>query len=218
MSALPRETAPERVEAKGTLQLPAGICDFLPGHKRFLRERGFNPSRIANVWGVRGLGMRAGYKKEDGHWMNLNWRLFIPIELHQVVSSWTTRTISKDPNVIRYISANKSQERITHKDLLYGEDFAGHTIIIVEGPTDAWRIGPGAVATFGTRPSPAQILRMGRYAKRYVLFDHGAERYAQSLVRELSVFPGETYNVTIDADDPDSMKPKELSMVRGILE
>ena len=185
-------------------------------HRQFLRDRDFNPDRIEKVWGIEGLGME-GHYKSNGKRIPLKWRLYIPIETAGVVSSWTTRTISHDPDTCRYISAPPDHERINHKQLLYGEDYAGQSIIIVEGPTDVWRIGPGAVATFGTRPTAAQIIRMGRYIERYVLFDHGAERYSQALVEALSAFPGKTHVIELDADDPGSMTSKELRQVRNLL-
>jgi hypothetical protein len=216
INKFPRERVVEKEEVTGVLNLPKGLAPMKRCHREYLRERRFNPDTIERVWGVKGLGLDGQCKTSRGM-VNLAWRLFIPIESKGVVSSWTTRSIADNAS-IRYISAGKEHERISHKELLYGEDYAGTTIIIVEGPTKAWRIGPGTVCTFGTRPTPAQIVRMGRYAKRYVLFDHGAERYSQSLVQQLSGFGGETYSIEIDAADPDDMSKKELRQVRGLLQ
>lgn len=214
--SFPREKSIEPETATGKLLLPHGLGPMQKVHRNYLRSRGFNPKTIERVWGVKGLGLGAGCKTANGK-INLSWRLYIPIEVGGVVSSWTTRSTADNPS-IRYLSASPEQERICHKELLYGEDYAGNSIIIIEGPTKAWRIGPGAVATFGTRPTPAQIVRMGRYAKRYVLFDHGAERYSQSLVQQLSVFPGETFAITTDAADVDDSSKKELQQLRRLLQ
>lgn len=216
VSGFPREKPIHPEGAKGILTLPQGLKPMGRAHTDYLRSRNFNPRTIERVWGVQGLGLGAGYKTEKGR-INLSWRLFIPIEVGGVLSSWTTRSIADNPS-IRYISATAEHERICHKELLYGEDYAGSTIIIVEGPTKSWRIGPGAVCTFGTRPTPAQIVRMGRYSKRYVLFDHGAERYSQALVQQLSMFPGETYEITTDAADVEESTKSELSSIRRLLE
>jgi hypothetical protein len=216
MNCLPRERDTAVKKATGVLQLPHGIGPLRKAHRDYLRQRRFNPDRIETIWGVKGLGIGA-YAKTKERRINLSWRLYLPIEVGGVISSWTTRSIADNPS-IRYLSATPEHERVCHKELLYGEDYAGDTIIIVEGPTKVWRIGPGTVATFGTRPTPAQIVRMGRYSKRYVLFDHGAERYAQLLVQQLSVYEGHTYNVEIDADDPDDMTKTELRQVRRLLQ
>jgi hypothetical protein len=216
INSFPREKSIDVEDKRGKFNAPAGVKPMLKKHKQFLRDRDFNPDRIANVWGVMGLGVDGGCKR-NGKWFPLPWRLYIPIEVGSKLSSWTTRTVFDYPNITRYISSPPEHERINHKELLYGEDYAGQTIIIVEGPTDAWRIGPGAVATFGTRPTPSQIVRMGRYVTRYVCFDHNAENYAQLLRERLAVYPGVTHIITLDADDPGSMGSKELRQVRKLL-
>lgn len=206
-NAFPKERI-EEVDVRGRFVLPKGVKPMAKCHTEYLRSRRFNPKRIESLWNVGGFGIDGGMYK---------WRLFIPVISDGWHNSWTTRTISDNPDITRYLSAPPEFERIGHKELLYGEDYAGETIIIVEGPTDVWRIGPGAVGTFGTRPTPAQIVRMGRYPKRYVCYDHRAERYSQALVEALSVYPGETHTITLDAEDPDSMGKKELSRVRRLL-
>lgn len=198
----------EQLEITGTLRTPKGVKPMQEMHRRYIRSRGFNDEVIEKVWSVQGIGI--GY--------DLAYRLFIPIDYNNTICSWTTRSIADGDNIVRYISASAENERISHKKLLYGEDFAGNTIIIVEGPMDVWRIGPGAVGTFGTRPTKAQILRMSRYPKRYVCYDHGAERFSQMLIEELSAFPGETLLLTLDAEDPGSMSKKEVRQVRSLLD
>lgn len=198
----------EQVEIQGTFVVPKGVGPLNDAHKRYLLDRNFNWRRIVKLWNVQGIGVA----KELQH------RLWIPIEYGGKQRSWTTRTISKNPDITRYISASPNQELINHKKLLYGEDYAGNTIIVVEGPMDVWRIGPGACGTFGTRPTAAQVARIAKYPVRYVCFDHGAERQAQSLVETLSAFPGETHQIVLDAEDPDSMSRKELAQVRKLLE
>ena len=207
--AFPKEKIEDAPNVRGNFTMPKGVKPMARCHRDYLRSRRFNPNRIEAVWNVGGIEINGGQYK---------WRLYIPIISGGIHNSWTTRTIATDPDVTRYLSAPPEFERIGHKELLYGEDFAGETIIIVEGPMDAWRIGPGAVCTFGTRPTPAQIIRMGRYPKRYVCFDHGAERYSQALVEALSVFPGVTHSISLEASDPDSMGKKELSQVRRLLQ
>ena len=78
----------------------------------------------------------------------LPWRLFIPIHSHGRPISWTTRSIgTKDKK--KYITASPAEEAAPHKQTLYGLDYCRHTVIVVEGPLDAWNIGPGAAATYG---------------------------------------------------------------------
>ena len=188
----------------GKLIIPDGVEDLHPAHKRYLIERGYVPEEIVNLWDVQGIGIST----------DLSWRLFIPIYLDYQVVSWTTRTIGDSET--RYISAGVEEEAINHKHLLYGEDLVSHAIIIVEGPIDAWRIGPGAVATFGLNISPEQIGRMSTYPLRVICFDNttNAQKCAQKLANTLSLFPGETYIACITGKDVDTSPISEVSELR----
>ena len=192
----------------GRLELPKRLGPLLPGHKRYLRERGFSISPLERLWGIQGIGIAHA----------LQWRIFIPITLHGKAVSWTTRSISDDG--VRYISASPVQESIPHKTLLYGEDLARHAILITEGPTDTWRLGPGAVGVLGIQYSTAQILRMSKYPRRVVVFDSddGAQKRADQLCTDLSMFPGETFNVRLDSKDAGSATKKEILKIRKFLD
>ena len=196
----------DRIEYKGKLILPKGIVELMPQHKKYLRKRGFDPYALKRIWNVQAIGIAA----------ELSWRLFIPITFQGQVVSWTTRTISDNEELTRYISASKKQEAIPHKELLYGEEYLRHAAIINEGPTDAWNIGPGAVCTFGVTFSIAQILKLSKYPVRAVCFDNSsmAQKRAKKLCDELSVFPGETYNVVLKGKDPGSASRKEIEKLR----
>ena len=198
----------ESIEVQGNFVCPKGVKPLNDAHKAYLRSRDYNWRRIERIWGIMGIGIAP----------KLSHRIWIPIEYGGKQRSWTTRSISDAPDVTRYISADPTQELISHKKLLYGEDYAGNAIIVVEGPLDVWRIGPGAVGTFGTRPTASQITRIAKYPVRYICFDHGAERQSQLLAETLSAFPGETHQIVLDADDPGSMTKRELRQVRSLLE
>jgi len=190
LAGIIRERAASR--PRGTLKLPAGVGELLPAHTRYLRSRGFDPGALVKLWGLGGIGLA----KE------LQWRVFIPIHLYGDVVSWTTRSIS-DEHSTRYRSAAATDEAIPHKTILYGEDYARHTAIVVEGPVDAWAGGPGVVGTCGTGFSQSQVARLARYATRVVCFDNAADarKRSRELAMALSAFPGKTYEAEIDAKD-----------------
>ncbi len=190
---------------RGKLVYPSGVGELLPAHQRYLKKRGFDVDRLQRLWGVKGIGLSA----------KLPWRIFLPITLEEEVVSWTTRSIDKDVPT-RYVSASIEQESVHHKDLLYGEQYARHSIIICEGPFDVWAIGPGAVATFGTGYSQAQLLRMLDYPVRVVCYDNEreAQKRADRLVSELGAFPGITYNARLDGKDPASSPKKNIRELR----
>lgn len=194
----------ERIQ--GTLTLPKGIEDLLPQHKRYLTGRGFDWQQIVRLWGVRGFGLRSSKYK---------WRLFLPVMFRGKTVSWTTRTIGNAAD-LKYLNSPPEQEAIPIKQTLYGLDYASGTIVLNEGPTDVWNVGPGAVACFGLNISAAQIQRIVKFPVRYVCFDNSTEAQikAQRVCDLLSVFPGETYNIMMDAADPGSASKKEITQLR----
>jgi len=195
-------TTPQRSK----LVLPPGVGPLQSPHKRYLQGRRFDIPYVVRVWGVQGIGLSS----------RLSWRVFIPIRLRDETVSWTTRAVS-DNVPKRYHSASPSEESLPHRELLYGEEYARHSIIIHEGPLDVWRTGPGAVATMGTAFTRAQVARMSKYPIRAVCFDSepDAQKRARDLCRQLEVFDGQTFNVVLKAKDAGSASDSEIKQLRG---
>ncbi len=191
---------------KGTLILPKGIKELLKPHKRYLRNREFDPVEIVNLWQVAGIGVNGGH---------LAWRIFIPVIYQGKMVSFTTRSLSDKG--MRYIAAGRDEEAVPHKSLLYGEDYCTHSVIVHEGPTDAWATGPGAVATMGLGCTKAQLLRISKYPVRVICFDSDrkSQQRAAKLCRELEPFPGETYRVELSGKDAASSPKEEIQELRS---
>ena len=196
---------PKKIKKKkGQLQIPKGVKELQEPHIRYLRKRGYRYKVIEQLWKLEGIGLHS----------SLPWRIFIPIYYKGKIVSWTTRSI-KDKGQ-RYISASEKQESIPHKNILYGEDYVRHSIIVCEGPLDVWKIGPGAVATFGTSYTALQIKRISKYPVRTVIFDNEktAQKKAKVLCDILSLFPGETTNLIMEDNDPGSATEAEIEKIR----
>ena len=196
----------EVTDHRGTYTPPKFVAPMKRAHRDYLRERNFDPKQIADVWDVQGIAAGAG---------RMSWRLFIPIMQRERPVSWTSRAISP-LETQRYLSASAEQEMVNHKHLVYGEDMCHRTIIVCEGPTDAWRIGRGAGALMGTAYTAAQVRRIIEHPMRFVCFDSSpsAQRVARDLCDQLSAFPGVTENIILDADDPGSASKREISLLR----
>lgn len=205
---LPAERA--AVIPRGRLVLPKGLGQLLPAHERYLKGRGFDPDALVKLWGLQGIGQAS----------RLAWRVFIPFYHEGEVVSWTTRSIAELVGKLRYVSARPSEEILPAKqELLYGEDYVRHAVVVCEGPFDVWRIGPGAVATLGTGFSRAQVARLHKYPIRVVCFDAEptAQERARSLASELEAFPGTTYNVRLDAKDAAEASDREIRQLRKLI-
>ena len=210
-SAITGPRTPEKgpsgaAKRKGSVLYPPGLQPLSGPHRRYLAGRGFCPDAITDLWGVQATG------PVD----HLAWRLWIPIHLNGQVVSWTTRAIGSDVEP-RYISASPDQEEINHKALLYGEDLAEHAVVVVEGPLDAWAIGPGAVAILGLMTTPHQIERLGRYPVRAICTDAepAAMRRAEQLADLLQQYPGITDVIELETGgDPAEADPSEIREIR----
>ncbi len=190
------------------LTVPKGLEALSLPYKRYLIKRGFNPYEIERLWEIESTGMCG----------RLPWRIYIPIIFNGETVSWTTRAIGSVTKKAKYMSAKPEEEIVEHKHLLYGEDYARHSIVVVEGPIDVWAIGPGAVAIMGLNYSQEQVTRIAKYPIRTICFDKGieAQSVAQRLAGELSCLPGETHSVELESgSDPAEASKKEIKELRN---
>lgn len=131
-----------------TLLLPQGTVDLLPGHRTYLRERGFQVGKLLQRWGLKSTGPMGAYKH----------RVVVPITFQGKIVSYTARDVTGRAE-IKYKSCKLEDEVVYHKSILYGLDLLPYrTGVIVEGCPDVWRLGPGAVATFGIEFTPDQVM------------------------------------------------------------
>jgi len=144
-------------------------------HKRYLRDRGFHADNLAERWGLCAATRATRYAG----------RILIPIYLDNVLISYQGRDVTgKSDNA--YKACRVGDEVISHQDSLYGiDDVPGESVLVVEGVFDAWRFGPGAVATFGIDWSWPQVNLLRRFKYIHILFD--PEPAAQKKAEELAV-------------------------------
>ena len=143
------------------------------------------------------------------------WHLFIPLFRHGQLVSYTCRSIGT--RQARYQNASQQDEAYPMSHCLYGADLARHSVVVVEGPTDAWRVGPGAAAVMGLQMTEHQIAEIAKFPRRAICFDksNAAQKKARWLCDQLAAFPGDTYRVVIETgDDPDTCDQEELDELR----
>jgi hypothetical protein len=192
---------------RGRLRLPLGTGPLLSPHREYLEDRGFDPDELVDLWGLMGTGAES----------NRAWSLVIPVKLDYEAVSYVTRKLHDRGT--RYLSARPEDEAVSAKEVLCGEDYATNVIAVTEGFFDMARIGPGAVCTMGLAISTTQIRRMGRYPRRLICFDSDAEaqRRARALCERLSVYEGETLNVTVSGKDVCVSPEREVEEIRRLL-
>lgn len=196
--AWPEDGRPKKLEK------PEYVKEILPAHRSYLERRKFDPDHIASLWDVGGVGVSK----------NNPWSLFIPIYQKGAMVSWTCRTIGKRWD--RYHMIEDREAILPRNKLLYGLDYCRHAAIVVEGPTDVWRIGPGAVATMGVKFSKSQTIALSEFPTRVICYDNEeeAQYMAHKLCWLLEGFPGETYRVVLDCKDPGEATRQQVAELR----
>ncbi len=193
-------------DKRGRLVLPPNVKNMEKIHRKYLKGRGFDPDYLEQKYGVKGIGLSE----------RLPWRLFIPITHQEKMVSWTTRSISDDVEK-RYLNAKPEEEILSPKKILFGEDDCHPgKVVVVEGPMDLFRIGPGAVALMGLVYTSQQMRLIARYAVRTIVLDQDASEQSKRLCDDLSTFPGVTQRATLEAKDPGSASQKEVEQIRRL--
>ena len=176
-------------------------------HRQYLKSRKFNPDQLEKEWGLLGTGPTGPYKH----------RIIIPIRYKGSTVSFQGRDITGQ-NGSKYKACAENNEVIHHKHIVYGADNAlgrGKTAVVVEGVADVWRLGAGAVCTFGIKYTTKQINLLARlFNNVIILFDNEREAQIQAkkLAYALSALETRTLIAQIDnKKDPGEMEDQEAS-------
>lgn len=198
-------SAPDPVVRKKHVRPPAGTGVMRKQHCLYLRDRGFDPHQLTQEWGLQGTTYTSGI------W---SWRIIIPIhnEAGHIVA-YQGRAINETAKP-KYRVTDDAKCTEDPRALLYGmHRIPKDSVVIVEGVADVWRLGPGAIATFGIdwRLEQANLLR--QYNNRYILFDPDdkAQGQAERLARWLSYYPGKTEIISDLPTDPGDLSPPVAS-------
>jgi hypothetical protein len=97
---------------------------------------------------------------------------------------------------------------------LYNLDSVRKTVVIVEGVTDVWRIGDGAVATFGTQYTKAQLALLIGIKRAFVMFDAEAEEEGSRLAYDLSAIVPFVDIINLREGDPASLSEEGVKYLR----
>ena len=161
-AAIPEEIERETPQA---IKWPDGCATMTDRHKAYLSGRGFDPDKLEREWGLKGTD----------NWGPYSFRIVAPITFEGQVVSWQTRDIT-NKQAAKYLPCPEELEIIHHKHLLYGLDKAvWDTVVVVEGITGVWRLGPGSVATFGAEFTASQIFLISKRFKSVLLLFDGDE-------------------------------------------
>lgn len=199
-------------EATGAFMLPKTATWDLPGpHARYLLNRGFDLDHIQQEYHVMACYTVGRYRH----------RVIIPIYLNGVLVNFIARDITGKAEK-KYLMAPNREALVPGEQLLYNLDRAGRSVALVEGATDVWRIGPGAVGVLGTKLTEEKIslLPQRGVERAFVVYDQDAAERGMELAWRVSKLVKHVENIWLPAGDPDAYfaeNPSDLAELRFLL-
>lgn len=196
-------------ERRGKVCYPTGTSELNARAAEYLTKRKYNAEALQKTWDLQSTGPTGPYK----------FRIIAPIYQDGILVSYQGRdyTGKQDPP---YKACAQEDEVEDHKKCLYGLDFVeGDSIIVVEGIADVWRLGIGAVSTFGIKYTNAQVTRLMKFKKVFIFFDSDPQAIVQSrkLAMTLSAFC-DVEILIIENGDPGNMSQEKADkLMRELL-
>jgi hypothetical protein len=197
---------PKAKEYQSKVVFPPGTSkNFGIIHTSFLESRGYGP------WTVEKYGLYAtGPVGEYKH------RIIVPIFINGRVQCFVGRDVTGKASV-SYLNSPPEKSIRDVKQCLYNMDLVPRkAVVIVEGILDSWRIGDGAVATFGVKYTHEQILLLRGMKRVFVLFDGESEaiKMAHKMAYDLSSIIPEVKVLELSEGDPDNLKEDDVRALR----
>jgi hypothetical protein len=145
----------------GPVELPGEIlplADLGPDHPalRYVHGRGFDMAELAATWDV------AFCRRGVGPTLPAGGRILIPVHFRGERVGWQARyvgTVTKESRIPKYLTL----KGFSAKRTLYNYDRAraSRVVVVCEGVTDVWAVGPEAVGLFGKTISARQVELLG---------------------------------------------------------
>lgn len=188
--------------------LPPGTLPLSQAHRRYLYGRGYDAGKVIEDWGLMATGPAGSYRH----------RIIAPIYFNGILVSYQGRDITNKAD-LRYKACRQEDEVIDHQNIVYGIDntLPSHVGIVVEGITDAWRMGKGTVSTFGIDVTSHQrYLLMQSFRKLFLMPDNEIQaiKNYEALGMELSLAGVDVELILLDEDDPGSLAQEEADEIR----
>lgn len=199
------QTVPHKV-----IYTPKNLKPLNPVFRQYLEGRKFDPDKIIHEWDIQAI-----YPWSDPGWA---WRIFIPYYFEGELVAYQGRSISKN-NQFPYMASSQEHGIMDVKNMLYGLDKVyGDSVVVVEGITDAWRLGPGAVATSGDMLKPSQRILLHRFKRVFIFGDednedsgHAGQKASKKMANQLSGVAGlEVFRIRLKYHgDPGNMNQED---------
>ncbi len=197
---------------KRGFKFPSGAVELMDHHKKYLAKRRFDPDFLEKQYGLLSTGpfssMKVG-KGRDRKELSYKNRIIIPINWGGKTVSFQGRDVT-NKHKLKYMACPEERELVNLKTILYGESNRKRCVL-VEGVTDVWRLGFGALSTFGIKYRLSQVKCLCKFEQVFILFDPEpqARKQAEKIQAALR-FRGVNADVLTGFDcDPGDMKDED---------
>jgi len=182
--------------------------DFPDIHIEYLKSRNFDPQDLINRYDIRACYNLGRYK----------FRIIIPVIMNHKIVGFTSRDVT-DKSEYRYKNCRPEEGVLPQSEWIYNGDSLVHTALIVEGPTDVWRMGDGAICMFGLKCSDSQVKFLHDHGvyRVFILYDDEPEAQirADKIGGNLaSVIPDVNILTGLGVKDPAKLSPEEAIQLK----
>ena len=192
---------------KGEIIFPPGTGQLTDKAKEYLISRNFDSNHLISEWGLLSTGHLGEYK----------FRILAPIYFKSQLVSYQCRNIINKSDT-PYKGCHINESVIPLKHTLYGFDKAiiKGKCVVVEGITDAWRLGSGACATFGKNFTPKQLMLLVKNFDEIFIFydsDEAGQEQADKLYHQLIGYNKKAEILTLSKGDPGDLSDEEAKEI-----
>lgn len=203
VTEIPKQRSIQKVKEVSLSQFSEKLS---PLARKYLKARNFDPDFIRRKYGILDGGVVGKYAH----------RIIIPFIQNRKVITYTTRDYS-GKSILRYEEMPLDDCAIPSSHTLYNIDTIKDVAIVVEGPTDVWRIGDGCCAVTSIKYTNHQVKCLLRKnpKKIFVMFDHGAEEQARNFAYDVgTLFKGEIKILHLKNGDPANLPEDKVKQIR----
>ena len=203
----------DRISGKKVI-LPTDIIPINSKGIKYLKNRGFDTTTLIPKYKLEQTDIFSKLKQGSMS-LDYRWRIFIPIYMNRELVSYTARdyTGKRSP---KYQHPYIESCIIPPSSCIYNIDTVKDRCIVVEGPTDVWKLGDGAVSIQGITYTKKQIkfLNEKNLSKIVVMFDYGKENEARSLAHQLATICSDVRIASLKDGDPGDLDPVEALKIK----
>ena len=189
--------------------LPKGATPNIPeSAKKYLRKRRFDPDYLIGKYHLKFGGVIGSYK----------FRLILPFYLEHRLVTFSSLDFTEIQS-IKYKHQSLDKAILDPSRMLYNIDSVKDKMILVEGPTDVWRIGDGCCSVQGKNITIDQICMIMEkdVQEVIVMFDSDATKEGEKLAIELSLIVSSVEYILYKdlwEGDPDSLPDSAMEELR----